>query len=287
MLGAVDLPDECLAAHLVKPSLDLHLDLLPLAVDSLPFFPGAASPEIGACVRRFPLLDVLHAHDDQLVLPGIAVLDVAEASDNLSPVEGVCDLEIVPFHVVVAPPLVGSEIVALVDQLDGYGSRWLKRVFLRDVLDTVVPEHQVHVILVGLVVEVGDRRDEVRLHRVKAEPCVVDDIQSKVCHIDVCPGDRDFVVIFVVIVPFVLADALRFCCLERPVHPDEVSLDELPLVIRDLELPDAPGEFLENLVHEALAHVRLRNRCGLCRLCACLGHFVFLLSMFHSYGSTP
>ena len=112
------------------------------------------------------------------------------------------------------------------------------------------------------------------------------DVKRKVCHIDVRPCDGNCVVVLVVAVVLVLAYPLGFGGLQGAVDADEVALNELTLVLGDLEFPDAAGEFVNDLLHEALAHVRLRRfnggtgrcDCLICRLC----HIVFLLSRCQS-----
>lgn len=79
-------------------------------------------------------------------------------------------------------------------------------------------------------------------------------VEGEVVKVYGVPVDLQVVVVLVVAVVGVLAEAFFLRCLEGAVNHDEVSLDERPLVVGYLQgSGDVPAEFLQNLVREFLA----------------------------------
>ena len=110
--------------------ISFDFDLLPFAVY---LFLLLASPEVCAGVLWLALFYVLHRHDDELVLGRVRKLEVCEAADYGSSVEGVRDLEFIALHTGLFALFDGAEVVGVVDYLDRYCRRYLYRIFFSDV----------------------------------------------------------------------------------------------------------------------------------------------------------
>ena len=160
---------------------------------------------------------------------------------------------------------VGDEGVGAVYQLDCLPDGGLHGVADGRVLDAVVPWHKGDVVALRLVVLVRDGVQHGVLLHVQPHAGVMDQIQGEVGQVDVLPRDRQVVVVVVVVVGLVLADALLLCGLEGPVDHDEIPLNEALLEVRDLHgAGNAGAKLRQDLFGEAFAHVLL-DRGGLGR----------------------
>ena len=261
MFCAVYLPLNRFQAHFFIPAVSFLVNLFAV-------FPNLlfSAPEVCGRVFRLAFLDILLGHNYKFILYRVGIFDIAEASDDFAAVKGIIDCKFIIFYPIFRTLFNRPESVRRIDKLDRDRKRRLYRILFRNVLNAVISGHQSHIIFTGFIILIRYWKQVVFLHHIKSHAGIMHNIQGKVVQVDIPPCDREIVVVFfVILVFFVLSQAFFLCGFQRPVNGDEIALNQLPLIVRYLNLSDRAAEFLHHLCGEAFSGVRLyfcRNLCG-------------------------
>ena len=136
MLWAEDLSNNRLVDHLIEPAFDFLFNFLSA-------FPNGSlsSPEIRRSVFRLSLVDILHRHDDKLILGLVIKLNIAETSANLTTVKRVIDSKFIGLDGLPMRLFYRSERVIGINKFNRDRNRLVQCILFGNKPDTVVSFH--------------------------------------------------------------------------------------------------------------------------------------------------
>ena len=118
---------------------------------------------------------------------------IAESTHQRTAVEGVGDPEVVSLHVAGNALLVHGKFIRIVNQLNAHVLNRLDGSAHFVVQLAFVANAQIHIVLLGFAVKVGDGVEVAGNQRVNAELHAVHRVDGQLAHVDVVPGNRDVV----------------------------------------------------------------------------------------------
>ena len=155
---------------------------------------------------------------------------IAESAHQRTAVEGVGDPEVVALHVAGNALLVHGKFIRIVNKLNAHVLNRLDGSAHFVVQLAFVANAQIHIVLLGFAVKVGDGVEVAGNQRVNAELHAVHRVDGQLAHVDVVPGNRDVVAALA---------GVHFG--EGRVDPDKQVLGKGLVVLGHLELADLAG----------------------------------------------